>query len=97
MKMIRVIAKKDGFRRAGRAWVGTTELPAWRFTDAELDQLRKEPLLVVQEFELKDEETGEAAAKAEPEAEAKGDDAPKPTEPESEAKAKPSAKPTAAK
>ncbi|SBW09166.1 conserved hypothetical protein [uncultured Alphaproteobacteria bacterium] len=83
MNMIRVIAKKDGFRRAGRAWVGTTELPERIFTDAELHQLQSEPMLVVQEFEIEDE--------------TKGEDAPKPTEPESETKAKPSAKPTAAK
>lgn len=66
MKMIRVIAKKDGFRRAGRAWSGTTELPANELTKEQIEQLEAESdkpggQLVVQEFE---EDKPEAAAKA---------------------------------
>ena len=51
MKMIRVISTKPEFRRAGRAWSGTTELPASELTDTQIAQLKAEPLLVVQEFE----------------------------------------------
>lgn len=57
MKMIRVIAKKDGFRRAGRPWSGTTELPASKLSETEIAQLEAESekpngQLVVQQFEL---------------------------------------------
>lgn len=57
MKMIRVIAKKDGFRRAGRAWSGTTEVPVADFTKSQIEQLKNEPMLVVQEFEAPDEKS----------------------------------------
>lgn len=43
-----VSAKKDGFRRAGRAWSATpTEVSVDDFTQAQIDQLLAEPLLVV--------------------------------------------------
>lgn len=66
MKMLRVISKKDGFRRAGRAWSGTTEVPLIEFTNGQIIALTDESdrggQLVVQEFEAEDEsETGEAA------------------------------------
>lgn len=46
---ITVTAKRDGFRRAGRAWTteGTT-YPLSFFTEDEVQQLRAEPMLVVQ-------------------------------------------------
>jgi hypothetical protein len=63
MKMLRVISKKDGFRRAGRAWSGTTEVPLIEFTNGQIIALTDESdrggQLVVLEFES---ETGEAAA-----------------------------------
>lgn len=62
MKMIRVISTKPDFRRAGRAWLGTTELPASELAKGQLEQLQAEPLLVVQEFEQ--EEKAEAGTKA---------------------------------
>lgn len=67
MKMLRVISKKDGFRRAGRAWSGTTEVPLYAFTPDQIAVLKDESdkggQLVVLEFEAEDEsETGEAAA-----------------------------------
>lgn len=51
MKMLRVISKKDGFRRAGRAWTGVTEVPAGEFNKTQLAALMAEPKLVVQEFD----------------------------------------------
>lgn len=66
MKMIRVISTKTGFRRAGRAWTGTTELPASDLTKQQIEQLQAEPLLVVQEFEQAEEKPAgsEASGKA---------------------------------
>lgn len=50
-KTIRVTAKRDGFRRAGRAWSGTTEVPAGDLSKAQLAQLKSEPMLVVDEID----------------------------------------------
>jgi len=49
--MLRVISKKDGFRRGGRAWTGVTEIPASEVARDQLAALKGEPMLVVQEFE----------------------------------------------
>lgn len=46
-----VVSKRDGFRRAGREWSGTMEVPAADFTAGELEALRSEPMLVVREAE----------------------------------------------
>lgn len=45
-QMLQVIAKRDGFRRAGREWSGTTTVPLDELTEAQLQQLQAEPLLV---------------------------------------------------
>lgn len=65
MKMIRVIARKDGFRRANRAWSGTTEVPVSEFTSTQIEQLQDESdkpggQLVVQEFDQADEKADPA-------------------------------------
>lgn len=52
VKGLRVIASKDGFRRAGREWHGTTEVPLDEFTNEQIKQLLKEPRLAVQEIEI---------------------------------------------
>lgn len=70
MKMIRVIAKKDGFRRAGRAWSGSTEVPASEFSEAQIEQLQAESdkpagQLVVQEFDQAEEKKAPGKAPAE--------------------------------
>jgi len=52
MDGIRIIAKKDGFRRAGIAHHGTRDYPASQFSAEQLEQLRSEPLLVVQAIDL---------------------------------------------
>ena len=59
--MLRITSKKDGFRRAGRAHVGTSTYPKKSFTQQQLEQLLAEPLLVV---ELLESDTAEAAAEA---------------------------------
>lgn len=47
--MIRITAKKDGFRRGGVAHPGTaTEYRDDRFSKEELESLMKEPMLVVE-------------------------------------------------
>ena len=47
--MIRIIAKKYGFRRAGVRHKGTSFWPDGYFTPAELAALKAEPALVVEE------------------------------------------------
>jgi len=50
--MIRIIAKKDGFRRCGIAHSKeATEYPADHFTAEQLKALKAEPMLVVSEVE----------------------------------------------
>lgn len=49
---LKVTSKKDGFRRGGRAWQGTTELRADELTKEQLAQLKSEPLLAVEEIEM---------------------------------------------
>jgi hypothetical protein len=49
--MIRIIAKKDGFRRAGVAHAGVKLWPDGSFTPEELAALQAEPNLIVEEFD----------------------------------------------
>lgn len=52
MKILRILSKKPGFRRAGIAHPDTPMIyPANRFTAAQLDQLKAEPKLDVIETE----------------------------------------------
>lgn len=46
--MIRITAKKDGFRRAGMAHTGTRDYPDGRFSPEQLALLQAEPLLRVE-------------------------------------------------
>lgn len=46
-KTITVIAKQDGFRRAGREWHGTTEIDPDSLSEGQLEQLKAEPMLTV--------------------------------------------------
>lgn len=46
---LKVTAKRDGFRRAGRAWKGETIVPADKFSKAQIAALKAEPNLVVEE------------------------------------------------
>lgn len=62
--MIRIISKKDGFRRCGVAHPGTaTDHADDKFTKKELERLKNEPMLIVQE--LPDEEPGKKPKKKE--------------------------------
>lgn len=45
---LQVIAKRDGFRRAGREWHGTTTVPLDELTRQQIEQLTAEPMLVTQ-------------------------------------------------
>ncbi|MBP7545975.1 MAG: hypothetical protein KA749_10785 [Acidovorax sp.] len=47
-QILQVIAKRDGFRRAGREWSGTTTVPLDELTKEQVEQLQAEPQLVTQ-------------------------------------------------
>jgi len=49
---IKVTTKKDGFRRGGREWHGTTELPLTELTEEQLKQVRNESMLIVSDIEI---------------------------------------------
>lgn len=51
---LRVTAKRDGFRRGGREWHGTTEVPTDAFTEDQLEQIFDENghMLVVEEIKI---------------------------------------------
>ncbi len=55
-RVLQVISKKDGFRRAGRSWHGTTTVPLDELTRYQVDLLRDEPMLVVLEMEVPEED-----------------------------------------
>lgn len=44
-QVLRVIAKRDGFRRAGREWHGTTDVLLTDLSEAQVKQLQNEPAL----------------------------------------------------
>lgn len=58
--MIRITAKKDGFRRAGISHAGTRDYPDGRFTPQELAMLKAEPMLVVEEITVPKKEKAPA-------------------------------------
>jgi|GEM_PF-4999656 len=47
MDFITVTAKRDGWRRAGRAWHGTKTMERAILTAAEIEQLEGDPMLIV--------------------------------------------------
>ena len=51
-RVLQVVSKRDGFRRAGREWHGTSTVPVDELTDKQLEQLYHEPMLVVLELEV---------------------------------------------
>jgi hypothetical protein len=51
-KGLRVVAKVDGFRRAGRAWEGTTVVPFADLTAEQVDALKSESMLIVDEVDI---------------------------------------------
>lgn len=64
MKIIRIISKKDGFRRAGKAHPAEPrDYPAKAFDKDQLAELQAEPMLVVQELDVPDTEDSDAKGK----------------------------------
>ncbi|NOR70974.1 MAG: hypothetical protein GQ532_14975 [Methylomarinum sp.] len=59
---LKVTTKKDGFRRGGREWVGSTDVLVSDFTEEQLKQIRAESMLVVQDIELDEVNQDEAEA-----------------------------------
>ncbi len=47
-QLLQVIAKRDGFRRAGREWHGTSTVALDELTEEQRQQLATEPMLVTQ-------------------------------------------------
>lgn len=50
---LRITTRRNGFRRGGRIWHGTTEVPAEEFSKEQIKQLKDERLLIVEEIEIK--------------------------------------------
>ncbi|HEY8035215.1 MAG TPA: hypothetical protein VIF37_06460 [Methylobacter sp.] len=56
---IRVRTTQAGFRRGGREWSGTTEVPVSDLTKEQLKQIREEKLLVIDDIEIEQPESGD--------------------------------------
>lgn len=52
VKGIRVKTAQVGFRRGGREWTDTTEVPISELSKAQLQQIRDEPLLLVEDIDI---------------------------------------------
>lgn len=64
-KGLKVVPKRDGFRRAGHVFSGDGKTIAYAdLTEDQVDLLKGEPMLVVMEVELPREADAEAAAPA---------------------------------
>ena len=62
VQVLQVISKRDGFRRAGREWHGTTTVPLSELTQTQYEQLTSEPMLVTLLMEVPATQVGELAA-----------------------------------
>ena len=62
-QVLQVISKRDGFRRAGREWHGTTFVPVQELSREQFEQIDREPMLVAQLMEVPEEQAGELAAR----------------------------------
>lgn len=63
-QVLQVISKRDGFRRAGREWHGTTLVPVEELTREQYIQIGSEPMLVAQLMEVPEEQLAELADQA---------------------------------
>ena len=63
-QVLQVISKRDGFRRAGREWHGTTIVPLSELTPEQYEQIDREPMLVAQLMEVPEEQAAELADQA---------------------------------
>lgn len=61
VQLLQVTPKRDGFRRAGREWHGTTPVPVTELTAYQYEQLTTEPMLVTLLLEVPAEQVGELA------------------------------------
>ena len=48
--MLRITAPNTGFRRAGREWIGVTEISTDELTADQIEKLKAEPRLTVEEI-----------------------------------------------
>jgi len=48
VKTIKVTVKRNGFRRAGRAWSGETIIKQDELTEAQIEALETDPMFVVE-------------------------------------------------
>lgn len=62
-KIIEIISRRDGFRRAGIEHHGVARHVADAFTAAQLDQLRREHMLTVREIEEADQDAAKTRGK----------------------------------
>ena len=58
-QVLQVISKRDGFRRAGREWHGTTLVPLEELTREQFVQIDREPMLVAQLLEVPEEQVSD--------------------------------------
>ena len=58
-QVLQVISKRDGFRRAGREWHGTTFVPVEELTREQFEQIDREPMLVAQLMEVPEEQVSD--------------------------------------
>ncbi len=58
-QVLQVISKRDGFRRAGREWHGTTLVPLDELDREKYEQITSEPMLVAQLMEVPEEQVEE--------------------------------------
>lgn len=58
-QVLQVISKRDGFRRAGREWHGTTLVPLDELDREKYEQITNEPMLVAQLMEVPKEQVEE--------------------------------------
>lgn len=63
-QVLQVISKRDGFRRAGREWHGTTLVPVQELTREQYEQIDREPMLVAQLMEVPEEQLAELVDQA---------------------------------
>lgn len=62
VKVLQVVSKRDGFRRAGRVWSGSTTVLLSELTEAQYQQLCDEPMLVTMLLDVPVESVADLAA-----------------------------------
>ena len=62
VQALQVVTKRDGFRRAGREWHGTTTVPLEELTEEQFLKIQAEPMLVSMLIEVPAESVAELGA-----------------------------------